>query len=162
MSDLLEKLKAGRAAIRRVPIGAVVLGLRVLTEQDYQAAHLAAVEALRVAGLELDMASAELFESEKASHLLALALVDPDTGAAITSSAKAVRESLSREEQAYVIEEYMAHEKQFAPSPRTLSDAEFAELLEEVKKSPQTPRLNASSSATLKKLIATLAAPLAS
>lgn len=159
MSDLLSRLKAGRSAIASAKIGEVEFGLRVLTEQDYLEAQIATEVAMKEAGLELGISTAEAFESEKASQLLARALVDPSTGKPVAASAKELRASISRDEKSLLIEAYLEHEKTFSPSERTMDEAEFYALLEEVKKNPLTPRLNDSSSATLKKLITALASP---
>lgn len=159
MSDLLSRLKAGRSAIGSVKIGDVEFGLRVLTEQDYLEAQIATEVAMNEAGLELGISTAEAFESEKASQLLVRALVDQDTGKPVSASAKVLRSSISRDEKSQLIEAYLEHEKKFSPSERTMDEAGFSALLDEVKKNPLTPRLNDSSSAMLKRLITALACP---
>lgn len=157
--DLLARLKAGRTSLARVLVGEVELGLRVLTEQDYLDAQIATVQGMQALGIELTMASSEAYESEKASQLLARALVDPDTGNPVTPSAARLRSALTRDEKALLIDAYLAHEKRFAPSDRTLSEEEFAALLQEVKKSAATTDLSASSTDTLRRLITALACP---
>jgi hypothetical protein len=159
MSELLNRLKAGRAAIGKVSVGGVELGLRVLSEQDYLDAQIATELAMNTAGLVLGLSTAEAFESEKASQLLARAVVDPLSGALLATSAQALRLAVSREEQAFIIDAYLAHEKMFSPSERTLDAVEFSGLLEEVKKTPQSPPLSDLSIATLKRLITALACP---
>lgn len=159
MSELLNRLKAGRSALGKVTVNDVELGLRVLSEQDYLEAQIATEQAMNAVGIVLGMSTAEAFESEKASQLLARALVDPVTRSALAASAQELRRAVSRDEQAFIIDAYLAHEKMFSPSERTLDAAEFASLMEEVKKTPQTPLLNDSSIATLKRLITALACP---
>ncbi|WP_334158715.1 hypothetical protein [Oryzomicrobium sp.] len=159
MSDLLARLKAGRSALRRVTVGNVELGLRVLSEQDYLDAGLAAQAAMDQRKLELTVATADLFEDEKASQLLQRAVVDPDTGNPVAASAQALRDALSRSERSYLVEAYLEHEKQFSPSEAALGEAAFAELLEAVKKTPEKALSNVSSTATLKRLITTLVCP---
>jgi HEPN domain-containing protein len=156
MSALLDRLKAGRSAIKEVTLNGVKFGLRVLTEQDYLEAQIATELAMREAGIELGLSSAEAFESEKASQLLLRALIDPAIKSPVADSAKALREALSRDEKTALIEEYLDHEKTFSPSERTMTDAEFSELVEAVKKTPENPLLNDLSSAMLKRLITTL------
>lgn len=153
MSDLLERLKSGKSAVAKVTISDVDFGLRVLSEQDYLEAGMAAEAAMKAAGVELSVATAELFETEKSSQLLLRALVNPADNKAVATTAKELRAALSREEVAYLIEQYLSHEKTISPSERNLSDDDLMALLEEVKKTPQTPRLNDLSFATLKRLI---------
>jgi predicted phage gp36 major capsid-like protein len=153
MSDLLERLKAGKSAVAKVTISGVDFGLRVLSEQDYLEAGMAAEAAMKAAGVELSVATAELFETEKSSQLLLRALVNPADNKAVATTAKELRAALSREEVAYLIEQYLSHEKTISPSERNLSDDDLMALLEEVKKTPQTLRLNDLSFAMLKRLI---------
>jgi len=159
---LLERLQLGRSAIGIVTVHGVELGLRVLSEEDYLQAQMATERAMQAAGMTLSVSTAEAFESEKASQLLCRALCDPLSGKALCDSAQALRAALSREEHAWIIEAYLDHERRFSPSERTLDEEAFAALLEEVKKKPLTPRLNDSSTATLRRLIASLACPPAS
>lgn len=156
MSDLLNRLKAGRAALRPIAVGNVDLGLRVLSEQDYLEAGLAAQAAMDLRKLELTVATADLFEDEKASQLLQRAVVDPATGKPVAETAQALREALTRSERAYLVDAYLEHEKQFSPSEALLGEAEFAALLEAVKKTPEIALTSVSSIATLKRLITTL------
>lgn len=162
MSDLLERLKAGKSAIANVSLNGVEFGIRVLSEQDYLEAGLAAEAAMKVACIELSISTSDLFEAEKSGQLLLRALVNPADGKQITTDAKTLRAALSRDEVAYLIEQYLSHEKSISPSERNMSEADLLALLEEVKKTPQTPRLNGLSIVTLKKLITTLAAQHAS
>lgn len=157
MSDLLKRLKAGRGAVAPVDVVGVPLGLRLLNEQDYLDAGLAVEASMRAAGVELDMGSAELFEREKASQLLARALVDPATSKPIAPTAQELRQALTREDAEWLIARYLDHEKRH--SPKNMDEAEFADLLEDVKKNAATTRLDDSSFATLKRLITCLASP---
>ncbi len=159
MSDLLERLKAGRAAIHPVTINQVKLGLRLLTEQDYFEAGLAADAAMKAKGIGLDIGTAELFEAEKSAQLACRFLVDPTSGQTVVSDSEELRSALTRGENEALINAYLEYEKEHSPSGRTLSDEEFNALFEEVKKNPGTARLNDSSSATLKRLITSLANP---
>ncbi|PKN07627.1 MAG: hypothetical protein CVU73_12865 [Deltaproteobacteria bacterium HGW-Deltaproteobacteria-8] len=168
MSDLLTKLKAGRAAQRRVTLPSkdgqgVELGLRVLTEADYMEAGLAAIETLRAAGHEdVNVANADLYEQAKVTELLARALVDPATGKPLVESAAELRGALARADKMFLIDQYLDHEREYSPSEVNMSAEDFAQLLEDVKKNPATPRLSDSSTATLKRLVQSLAEPEAS
>ena len=157
MSDLLERLKLGAQAIAPVRLGDIGLGLRLLTEQDYMAAGMAANAAMKAAGVELSVATADLFEDEKSSQLLALALIDPETRQPVAKSALSLREAITRAQRAELIEHYLEHEKAHSPSGRTLSNEEFSDLLEAVKKTPEMILTSDSSGETLKRLIISLA-----
>ncbi|MEW9901015.1 hypothetical protein ABWL39_20540 [Chitinivorax sp. PXF-14] len=162
MSDLLSRLKAGRAAIGSVTVDGVAFGLRLLSEQDYLAAQIATEVAMREAGLELSISTAEAYEAEKSSQLLARALVDPVTAVPVAANAQALREAVGREQLSAMVNAYLAHEKVYSPSARTLSNDELTALVDEVKKSPETTLSSVSSIDTLKRLITILASPPAS
>jgi len=165
MNDLLNKLKAGGAAIRRVTLPrkegeAPELGLRVLTEADYLEAGLAAIETLRANGHEdANLANSELFEQTKVTELLARALVDPQNGEALARNAGELRGVLTRADKVFLIEQYLDHEREFSPSEANMSAEDFAQLMEDVKKNPATPRLSDFSSVTLRRLVRSLAVP---
>lgn len=152
---LLEKLK--QAAGQRLPVklGEVPLRLRLLTEQDYATAGMAAH--LAFAGVEMTPTSAELYERHLANELLLLALLDADEDKPVFASVSQLAETLTREQKAYLLEEYLAFERDF--NPARMREEDLAALLEEVKKTPQTTRLNDLSFATLKRLVRYLASP---
>jgi len=159
MSGLLARLKAGRAAVGQVTVDGITFGLRLLTEQDYLAAQIATEAAMKEAGLELSVSTAEAFEAEKSSQLLVRALIDPETNTPVAETALALRSATYRDQQASLISAYLAHEKSYSPSERTLSDAELSELVEEVKKNPGMTSSSDLSTDTLKRLITALASP---
>jgi hypothetical protein len=165
MHDLLTKLKAGGAAIRRVTLprkdgDGPQLGLRVLTEADYLEAGLSGIDTMRARGHEdANLSSSELFEGAKVTELLARALVDPDSGEPLAKNAVELRGVLTRADKVFLIDQYLDHEREFSPSEANMSAEEFGELLREVKKNPATPRLSDFSSATLRRLVLSLAEP---
>jgi hypothetical protein len=159
MSDLLAKLKAGRAVTKTFPLGELTLGLRLLVETDYQAAGWAANDLLAKHDTELTTANADLFEAEKLTQLMLRFLVDPATGKPLFSSADELRSTLSREERNAVGAAYYDFEREYSPSERTMSEAEFGRLLDDVKKKPDPLALNDLSGALLKRLVLSLAAP---
>lgn len=156
--DILAKLKASRTTVKPVKLGDIALGLRILTERDYQEAGWAANELLAAHEAELSAANADLFESQKATHLIARFVVDPVTRAPVFASADMVLDLLSRAERNLLGDAYYDFEKEFSPSERTMSDADLTALLEDVKKKPDPTVLNDLSGALLKKLIISLAA----
>ncbi|TCS38478.1 hypothetical protein EDC30_102217 [Paucimonas lemoignei] len=162
MTDLLAKLKAGRDALGTVEVNGVKLGLRILVEQDYQEAGLAADALLAEHNTELSLSNSEVFEAEKTIQLIARAAVDPANKQPVFPTADEARSTLARHDKDRIIEKYLEHEKKFSPSYRTLSDEEFDALIEEVKKNPETTRLNDLSGDLLRRLTATLASQLSS
>ena len=158
MEDLLSRLKAGKALVHSVSLNQVQVHLKLLTEQDYMQAGLDVLAYFEQRRIGFSTASAELFEAEKATQLLLLALVDA-AGNPLPISADQLRKTLSRNEKFYLVEQYLELEKRYSPSERTLSEDEFSTLLDTVKKTPQTSNLNDLSFDTLKKLITTLASP---
>lgn len=155
--DFLTKLKAGRDALRTVKVNDVSLSLRILNDHDYQIAGLAADALLREHGTELSVATADIFESEKSIQLIALMVIDPITKAKMFLSADEARNALTRDDKNIITEAYLEHEREFSPSDRTLNEKEFEALVDEVKKNPETPRLNDLNGASLKRLITSLA-----
>ncbi|RZI43701.1 hypothetical protein EGT07_08000 [Herbaspirillum sp. HC18] len=154
--DLLQKLKSSRDAIGTVEINGVTLGLRILTDQDYQTAGLAADALLLKHDTELSLSNSEVFEAEKSLQLIALAVVDPVTKAQVFPNADVARATLTRDDKKLITEKYLEHERQFSPSMRTMDDEELTGLIEEVKKNPETPRLKGLSGDGLRKLISSL------
>lgn len=162
MSSILEKLKAGRSATKTFKLGEVEIGLRLLVERDYQEAGWAANDLLAENKAELKSANADLFESEKATHLIQRFLIDPISKAPVFASADEVLDVLTRDERAVIGTAYFDFEREYSPSERTMSTAEFDALLDDVKKKPDHTHLNDLSGAMLKRLVTTLAAQLAS
>ncbi len=155
--SLLERLKMGRAAVALVTINNTVLGLRLLTDRDYQIAGLAADAMLLAHNTELTISNSEVYEAEKSLQLLFLALVDPAGNKPLFANTDQCRATLTRDDKTVLITAYMAHERQFAPAPSNMSEVDYAALLEEVKKNPLTMPLNDLSSDTLKRLVQSLA-----
>lgn len=158
MSDLLAKLKAGRTVTKPFTLGAVQLALRILTERDYQDAGWAANDLLDDRKTELKVSNADLFESEKATHLIQRFVIDPATKEPVFASADEVLDTLSREERNAIGAAYFDFEREYSPSERTMSEPEFMALLEDVKKKPDIASLSDLSGALLKKLVLSLAA----
>lgn len=158
MSDILDKLKAGRTVTKPFKLGAVGLAMRILTERDYQEAGWAANELLDDRKTELKASNADLFESEKATHLIQRFVIDPATKEPVFASADEVLDTLSRDERNAIGAAYYDFEREYSPSERTMSEADFTALLEDVKKKPDMTSLNGLSGALLKRLMLSLAA----
>lgn len=153
MSDILDKLKASGSTTKPIELRGQKLAIRILTEQDYQLSGLAAHDKFKDEGVSLT--NADLHEAEVANQLLCRALVDPSTNKPVFPDVATFAEIVTREEKSILLEIYLDYERDV--SPRRMTEAEFDELLEEVKKKPNTAHLNNLSSNMLKKLIVSLA-----
>ena len=160
MTTILDKLKASRDVIKTVAIGEVVLGMRVLTERDYQDSGRAANALLDEFKTDLKTSNADLFESEKATQLLLRFIIDPDSKNPVFSSAEEVLATLTRPERNFIGAAYFDFEREHSPSERTMSAKEFDALVEDIKKKPGTPRLKDLSGEMLRRLVSSLAAQL--
>lgn len=132
MSDILEKLKASGSATKPVELRGQILAIRILTEQDYQLSGLAAHEKFKDEGIVLT--NADLHEAEIANQLLCRAIVDSSTGKPVFPNAAVFAEIVTREEKSTLLNHYLEYERDV--SPRRMTEAEFDDLLAEVKKSP--------------------------
>lgn len=155
--SLLERLKAGKSAIKPVMLGDVELGLQLLSDNDYLEAGLAVLDFFKGKGLhDVNLANSELFEAEKANQLLLRVLVTPG-GEPVADSPLQLRKALSREDKDFLMAEYLDFEKQHSPmAGRNMDDAEFETLLDTLKKTPETANLSALNTDTLKRLITAL------
>ena len=162
MSDILDKLKQGQNNVRTVNLNGAYVGLRLLAEQDHHDAQLATINALKAAGItDYTTATADIYESEAAAQLLLRAMVDPDTKEQAGGSIQILRKVLTREQRNYLIKEYNEHEKECSPDINNMSEEQFRELFETLKKSPDTIAWDDLSSETAKRLLRTLACQLA-
>lgn len=159
MTDILAQLKASGSTYKVVELGDVKLGLRILNDQDYLDADLATLAFMKAKGVQFATESAEAFEHEKSSQLLYRALVDPDNGERVAKVIDNIRSTFSRDQKAYLIGQYLEHERQCAPREETMPEEAFAALLEDVKKKPVVTSLNDLNTVTLKRLILSLASP---
>jgi len=157
--DLLSKLKAGKAATKTVTLNGVELGFTLLSENDYLEAGLAVLDFFKARKIDdVNMANAELFEGEKSTQLLLRALVVPGSTEPLADSPLALRKSLNREDKQWLIEQYLAFEKEYSPMAGfNMPEAEFTALLDTLKKTPETVNLSALNSAMLRRLITALA-----
>ena len=159
--SLLEKLKAGKSANKTVTLDGVEFGLRLLSENDYFEAGLAVIDLFKGKKIDdVNLANAEMFETEKSLQLLLRALVEPGTDEPVASSPLQLRNALSRENKAWLISQYLEFEKEYSPlAGRNMPEDEFSTLLDTLKKTPETVNLSDLNSETLRKLITALVFP---
>lgn len=152
MNDILDKLKSSGFATVSAELRGQKLAIRILTEQDYQIAAMAAHEKFKGEGVSLT--NADLYEAEVANQLLCRAIVDSSNKKPVFPDAATFAEIITREEKSILLEKYLEHERDI--SPRRMTESEFDELLAEVKKKSNTTRLNSLNSSTLRRLIFSL------
>lgn len=159
MSDLLERLKAGTSAITEVYIGEDKLAVRALSEIDRESAQLAASAYFKGLDVELSATTVEAFDAEVASQVLLRAVIDPDTRKPIFASSSILKQTLTADTKRELLNAYVLHEQNISPRAGAMPDEEFTELIETVKKTPQTTRLLNCSGVTLRRLIVSLVSP---
>jgi hypothetical protein len=163
MSDLLAKLRLGTANTKLIkwPGCEEYVGLKILSQQQQQDGAFAAERWFEGHKISIHLGSADEYDSEKASQMLWRALVDPkDMKTPVFDTVDKFRESVTREDKSYLIEEYMTFEKDCSPSPDNMKPEEFDAFLSEVKKTPEEILSKCTSSNTLKRCITTMASQL--
>jgi len=160
MSDLLLRLKLGSSATKLVtwPGSAEHVLLKILSQQQRQEATFATEQLFKTAKVELNMVTANEYESEQATQMLYRSLRDPAApDEPICASVTEFRKALSADEKRILLDEYVAFEKDISPSPDNLSDEEFDRILSDLKKNPSQTLGNISSISTAKRLLAIMA-----
>ena len=160
MSDLLETLKLGTDHVKLInfPGTDKKVAIRILSTHDLQMATFATERLFKSEKIEVNMVSAAEYDAEKAIQILYLALKDPQNlDQSICKNVTEFRKALTKNERDILIDEYITFEKDCSSSLDMLSNEEFDRLVAEVKKKPETIQTNSLSTATLKRLITTLA-----
>lgn len=160
MSDLLQRIKLGTRATKLVtwPGSPEKVLMRILSQQQRQEATFATEALFRGAKVDINMVTANEYESEQATQMLFKSIRDPAApDEAICASVTDFRKALSADEKRILLDEYVAFEKEISPSPDNMSDDEFDALLSELKKTPDKTIGSISSISTLKRLLLSLA-----
>lgn len=142
---ILERLKAGIKNTRDVDFHGTPLKLRLLSEAEILKCRLDTVAYSKKN--ELDE---ETQAMENARRQLFTVLSDTE-GNRVAESIDSFRDLLTRGEREYLIEEYLFLENECLPSVPGMERAEFDDILELVKKSPESI-LSVSNTATLRRL----------
>jgi len=146
---ILEKLKAGIKNSKPVDFHGTTLNIRLLSEAEMQQCRLAAKAYSLLK--ELDEESDII---EKVLQQLFLAVSDED-GNKCADSLESFKGLITRGEREYLIEEYLFLESECLPSVPGMTEPEFSDILEEVKKNPSSI-MNGSNIYMLKRLISYL------
>jgi hypothetical protein len=145
----LEKLKAGVNNFRQIEFCGEMLKMRLLSESELQQCRSEAQAYAKVKQLDEESQFTEM-----ALRQLFLAVTDND-GNKIADSLDSFRQLITRVEREFLIDEYLALEQDSLPSLPSMKDLEFEQILEEVKKSPDSV-LNSSNTFTLRRLLSYL------
>lgn len=143
---LLEKLKAGTKNTRDVNFHGITLKLRLLSEAEILQCRLDTGAYAKNKDLDEESQA-----TENARRQLFTVLSDVE-GNRVAENIDSFRDLLTRGEREYLIEEYLLLENDCSPSVPGMERAEFDDILEEVKKSPESI-LSASNTATLRRLV---------
>ena len=160
MSNLLEILKAGSKNIKLVdyPGSTTKVALKILSQQDQQAATFATERHFKSEKIEVNLVTADEYEQEKATQILYRAIRDPQNlDEPIASTVTEFRKMLDRNEKKILIDDYLAFEAECNPSPENLSSEEFDKIFTDVKKNCVATVSNISSIHTLRKLLIIMA-----
>jgi hypothetical protein len=142
---ILEKLKAGTKNSKETDFHGVTLMIRLLSETEIQQCQI---------DTQFYAKKKELDEESKAVEgvlrQLFLAVTDLD-GNKLAESIHQFRDLMIRVDREYLVEEYLQLEADCMPSVPRMERPEFEDILEQVKKSPDSI-MNPSNIATLKRL----------
>jgi hypothetical protein len=165
-NDLLSRLRAGTDnPPKRIkfPGTDIDIGIRVLDDNDFLQAGLAADRVYKAAGVDVTQQNILDYEAEKTAQLLFRAVVDPDTTDPVCGKIsdfrmlcrpKARRDAL--------LEEVNAYQAECSPDLNTMDGDAFDTLLADVKKNYGAALQNVSSIFMLKELVDSLARELSS
>jgi hypothetical protein len=162
-SSLLSRIKLGTANTRLVkwPGTDQLVTLRILSLQERQEAAFATERHFKTSGVDVNLATASTYEEEQATQTLYRALRDPAVNAPVAKTISEFRAAVTREEKGALIDEYLAFERDCAPSPENLTADEFDKFLTEVKKNAAEMLSASYSTSMLKKLCTSLVSQLA-
>jgi hypothetical protein len=158
--DLISKYKLGTSNTKLIawPNSTDMVGLRILSQSQLQEATFATEKWFKENKIDINMSTADEFDSEKATQVLYRALVDPvDFKTPVCNKIDIFRQSLTRDERSCLIDEYLTFEKDCSPRPENMKDEEFEAWIDSVKKTPEELLGNVISSRTLKACIITMA-----
>jgi hypothetical protein len=139
--SLIEKLKAGTRNIKtlKFPGAEDDIVLKVLSNADIQEAVFAAERRFKDEEIIVSDSTRDAYGDERTTQILFRALRDPrDIKKPLFSSADELRKLLTKEEKEALACEYDAFQQECAPQLDKMTDKEFDELWEALKKNPET------------------------
>ena len=157
--SLLEKLKAGKNNVRNVrfPGSDGEVAIQILSSQEVQDSIFAAETLFKKAGVEVSASTLDAYEDERTTQILWRALRDPDQPKEpFAATVGELRKDLTQAEKSILAELYNGFERECSPDFVTMTDGEFEELFEVVKKNPD-PLTSDLNTGTLRGLLRYLA-----
>lgn len=146
--SLLEKLKAGTRNIRvlKFPGTDEDVAVRVLSAQEIQDSVFAAETLFKKAEVDVSASTLDAYEDERTTQILWRALRDPENQKEpFAATVAELRKGLTRAEKSILADLYNEFEKECSPDFMAMTDTEFEELFETVKKNPEQLTSNLSS-----------------
>lgn len=160
MSDLLSKLALGTRHTKLIPWpgSEQMVLLRILSQADRQEAVFATERLFKAQTIDINMMTADEYEEEKLTQILWRCIRDPEKPSeAIAKDVTTFRAGLTKEDRAYLGEQYITFERDCSPSPDNMKSEEFDALVAQVKKTPEVILSLPIGSSTLRKLSRSLA-----
>jgi hypothetical protein len=155
----LAQIKAGKRNIKIIDYPGVEgqqVALRVLSNQEIQDAVFSAEQLFKEQGFDVSRTNQDAYDDERSTQILARALREAENpNKPFAASAKELRGLLEKEEKELLLQEYTDFEQACSPRINKMSEKEFEELWQSLKKSPQLSSVLNSS--TLSGLITYLA-----
>ena len=158
--SLLDTLKLGTKNCKMVkwPGTDTEIAMSILSQQQIQDAVFATERLFKGEKIEMNMGTADEYDSELSTQKLFRSIHDPkDMDKPVATTITEFRKALTREDRTVLIEEYLAFEKECSPSPDNLTNDEFDQLLSDLKKTPHETLGRITSISTLKKLLLIMA-----
>jgi hypothetical protein len=160
MSDLLSKIKLGSDNIKLVdwPGSKTKVALKILSQKEHQEATFMTERHFKSEKIEVNLVTAEEYESERATQLLYRSLRDPENmQEPVCPTITEFRDRLTREEKKALTDEYLGFESECSPAADNLSSDEFDAVLSALKKNATQTIGNITSTSMLKKLLLIMA-----
>jgi hypothetical protein len=156
--SLIDKLKAGKNNIKQTvwPGTTEPVGIVVLTDAESQEAQFATELLFKQRGLDFNVATADTYQAEQNTQVLARAIFDLETKKPLFKNADELRGLITHPDvKAALITEYLDWQRDCSPAMETMTEEQYDALFAEVKKNPSI--LTSSNSRTLRGLIIYLA-----
>lgn len=159
MSSLLQKLKAGTGnhKIVKFPGTEENIRVRLLSSAETQTANIECEQWLKKEGLEVTPSTIHYMEQERNIRQLFRSLRTEDGESGLASSLEEFRSLMTLTDLEFFAGVYNELEKSTFVSPYEMSEKEFNDLVEEVKKNPVKTIGSISDLSTLKRLCLILA-----
>jgi len=156
MSSLLEKLKLGtlNTKLMKWPGTDQAILLRVLSMQERQDATFATERLFKSQKIDVNMVSANEYDSEYITQILFRAIRNPEKpDEQVCENITEFRKALTLKERQVLSEEYIAFEEECSPAIENQTQDQWDALVSSLKKNPTETLGKLTSIATLKKLL---------